>query len=192
MLQSKPLIALLASLLSKAQDALHESTPDGIPGHLQSLDREIDDTLERANAATAAPPAGLLGEFAEATAALLEQECRKGTPITDGIEQTRVRDRARAVLDRYQAQAVWQAGADDDATGAEGWGIFALDAAETRFEIQRIDDPEEGEAQLASDDAALAHVLDQAMRGSALHRRAITFVLDRNAASGTDRQSLAA
>lgn len=68
---------------------------------------------------------------------------------------------------------------DDDAVAAsEGWGLF--DSMEHGWEIQKIDEPEEGEAQLEGDDTAWVLVAQRAAAGSAVHLKALEFLGERN------------
>lgn len=57
------------------------------------------------------------------------------------------------------------------AAEAEGWAIFTVDGAP---EIQRIDDPEDGEPLFASDASAIDHVILMAATRSRLHQLAIS------------------
>jgi hypothetical protein len=76
-------------------------------------------------------------------------------------------------------------GADYDAALAEGWNLFSSDG--TGCQIERIDDPDgwprlpDGSAPplLASDDEAHRIVRDGALRGSALHSKALAMVTER-------------
>jgi hypothetical protein len=59
---------------------------------------------------------------------------------------------------------------DSAAARTEGWDVFAADGI---LQIQRIDDPENGEPLFASDAEALLFVNAQAAEGGSLHTKAM-------------------
>lgn len=68
---------------------------------------------------------------------------------------------------------------------AEGWNVFDCGRradGSPRIELQRIDDPEQGEPKFAADDEAWQHVLNIAQAGSALHLEALRMIdpIERN------------
>lgn len=68
------------------------------------------------------------------------------------------------------APAVWSA-ADSLSAQAEGWDVFHVD--DLYYDIHKCDDAEI----FAEDPLAVWHVYTMATAGSALHRRALAFVL---------------
>lgn len=68
---------------------------------------------------------------------------------------------------------------DDGAARREGWLIAACgidDAGQQRVELQRLDDPQDGESTFPDDGDAWKHVAARARRGSALHLHALALV----------------
>ena len=62
---------------------------------------------------------------------------------------------------------------------AEGWGLFdcgLLDDGNPHIELQRLDNPADGELPFADDGAAWDHVVEQARAGSTLHQHALQMV----------------
>jgi len=81
--------------------------------------------------------------------------------------------RAEAVLEEYDAVEKWDPARDEPQAMSEGWCVFAVDREHAALEIQKVDEQEVW----SSDDAALGHVFENAMKGSPLHLRAIHAVL---------------
>ena len=68
---------------------------------------------------------------------------------------------------------------DDAAAQCEGWLIAGCgidDAGRQRMELQRLDDPQDGESTFPDDGDAWKHVAERARRGSALHLQALAMV----------------
>ena len=68
---------------------------------------------------------------------------------------------------------------DTVAARREGWVIAGCgtdDAGRQRVELQRLDDPQEGEGKFHDDGEAWKHVAEQARRGSPLHLQALALV----------------
>lgn len=82
--------------------------------------------------------------------------------------------RAEAVLKEYDAAERWDPTRDEPQAMAEGWCVFDVDREYAALEIQKVDEMEKWD----SDDAALGHVFESAMKGSPLHWRAIRAVLE--------------
>lgn len=104
-------------------------------------------------------------QLAEALRALLrDAEIYKG----NGADT-----RAEAVLKEYDAVEKWDPARDEPQAIVECWCVFAVDRKYAALEIQKVDAMESWD----SDDAALGHVFENAMKGSPLHLRAIHAVL---------------
>jgi len=68
-----------------------------------------------------------------------------------------------------------------DAARREGWDVFYCDLdpeGQHRFQLQRIDTPEDGTPPFPDDRDAWQHVVTRARAGSALHRAALDAVDD--------------
>ena len=68
---------------------------------------------------------------------------------------------------------------DDGAARREGWliaGCGTDSAGQRRVELQRLDDPQDGEGTFPDDGDAWKHVAERARRGSVLHLQALALV----------------
>ena len=68
---------------------------------------------------------------------------------------------------------------DDGAARQEGWliaGCGTDSAGQRRVELQRLDDPQDGEGTFPDDGDAWKHVAERARRGSVLHLQALALV----------------
>ena len=68
---------------------------------------------------------------------------------------------------------------DDAAARREGWLIAGCgidNAGRQRMELQRLDDPQDGESTFPDDGDAWKHVAERARRGSPLHLQALAMV----------------
>ena len=58
----------------------------------------------------------------------------------------------------------------------EGWSVFAHDAGQIEYQIQRIDAPEDAEPVFENDADAWKHVVEKARDGSPIHVKALEVI----------------